>query len=60
VESLDLRATTPALLTWVRARGLVLVSMRAEPVTLTDVFTALTGRQQTAPQGSAHAEENQG
>jgi ABC-2 type transport system ATP-binding protein len=46
VESLDLRATTPALLSWVRARGLTLVSMQAEPVTLTDVFTALTRREQ--------------
>ena len=47
VDSLDLRATTPALLEWVRVRELTLVSMRAEPVTLTDVFTALTRRQQT-------------
>lgn len=49
VDSLDLRATTPALLGWVRARDLTLVSMRAEPVTLADVFTALTRRQQTLP-----------
>ena len=47
VESVDLRATTPALLAWVRTSGLALVNMRAEPVTLTDVFTALTRRQQT-------------
>ncbi len=47
VDSLDLRATTPALLEWVRAQNLTLVSMRAEPVTLTDVFTALTRRQQS-------------
>lgn len=53
VESLDLRATTPALLAWVRARGLALMSMRAEPVTLTEVFTALTLRQQPPPQGPA-------
>ena len=46
VESVDLRATTPALIAWVRARGLALVSMRAEPVTLSEVFTALTRRQQ--------------
>ena len=46
VESLDLRATTPALLAWVQGRDLGLVSMRAEPVTLTEVFTALTRRQQ--------------
>ncbi|HEV2458860.1 MAG TPA: ABC transporter ATP-binding protein [Ktedonobacterales bacterium] len=49
VESLDLRATTPALLMWVRARGLTLVSMEAEPVTLTEVFTALTRHQQPLP-----------
>jgi len=50
VESLDLRATTPALLAWARGRGFALVSMEAEPVTLTDVFTTLTRRQQTAQQ----------
>jgi ABC-2 type transport system ATP-binding protein len=44
VESLDLRASTPALLSWVRAYHLTLISMRAEPVTLTDVFTALADR----------------
>lgn len=64
VESLDLRATTPALLGWVRARGLALVSMRAEPVTLTDVFTALTRRQQsvqqTQPQGLSDSDERSG
>ena len=43
LESLDLRASTPALLGWVRARGLRLVSMRAEPVTLEDVFRTLAG-----------------
>lgn len=56
VESLDLRATTPALLAWAQAHGFALVSMRAEPVTLTDVFTALTGHQQT-PQTFAGGEE---
>jgi ABC-2 type transport system ATP-binding protein len=50
VESLDLRITTPALLTWVRTRGLTLVSMQAEPVTLSEVFTALTHRQPPASQ----------
>ncbi|HEV8192971.1 MAG TPA: ABC transporter ATP-binding protein [Ktedonobacterales bacterium] len=49
VESLDLHATTPALLSWVRTQGLTLVSMRAEPVTLTDVFMALTSRKQGEP-----------
>jgi ABC-2 type transport system ATP-binding protein len=60
VESLDLRATTPALLAWVRTRSLSLVSMQAEPVTLTDVFTALTRRQHTAPQGGEAGEEQGG
>lgn len=51
VESVDLRRSTPALLDWVRARQLALVSMRAEPVTLTDVFTALADRHvQAAPE----------
>jgi ABC-2 type transport system ATP-binding protein len=50
VESLDLRAATPALLDWLRAHQLGLVSMQAEPVTLTDVFTALAARRvETAP-----------
>jgi ABC-2 type transport system ATP-binding protein len=40
-ESTDLRATTPALLAHLRAGGLVLASMFAEPVTLDDVFAAL-------------------
>ena len=44
VESVDLRASTPALLAWVRTHLLTLISMRAEPVTLTDVFTALADR----------------
>jgi len=50
IESVDLRASTPALLGWMRAHQLPLLSMRAEPVTLTDVFTALAVRQvETAP-----------
>lgn len=57
VESLDLRATTPALLAWVRGRHLALVSMRAEPVTLTDVFVALTQSQHTQAKGPADFEE---
>lgn len=44
VESVDLRATTPALLGWLRTHHLSLVSMRAEPVTLDDVFMALAER----------------
>jgi ABC-2 type transport system ATP-binding protein len=42
-ESSDLRATTPALLAHLRAGGLALASMRAEPVTLDAVFLALAG-----------------
>jgi ABC-2 type transport system ATP-binding protein len=44
VESVDLRASTPALLDWIRRHGLSLSSMQAEPVTLTDVFAALAAR----------------
>ncbi|HEY7974875.1 MAG TPA: ABC transporter ATP-binding protein [Ktedonobacterales bacterium] len=47
VQTLDLRATTPALLASVRSHGLTLVGMKAEPVTLTDVFLTLTRRQQS-------------
>jgi heme ABC exporter ATP-binding subunit CcmA len=43
VESTDLRATTPALLARLRIAGFRLASMRAEPVTLDDVFAALAG-----------------
>lgn len=49
IESVDLRASTPALLGWVRTHGLSLASMRAEPVTLSDVFRALSDRRATAP-----------
>ncbi len=41
LESVDLRATMPALLSWVRNKGFQLVSLKAEPVTLQDVFLAL-------------------
>lgn len=41
MDSLDLRASTPALLDWLQRRELRLGSMRAEPVTLSDVFAAL-------------------
>lgn len=41
IESLDIRASMPALLTWVREQGFTLLTMQAEPVTLTDVFQAL-------------------
>jgi ABC-2 type transport system ATP-binding protein len=42
IESTDLRATTPALLAHLRASGVGLASMRAEPVTLDDVFATLS------------------
>ena len=41
IESLDIRTTIPALLAWAREQGCTLTTMRAEPVTLTDVFQAL-------------------
>jgi ABC-2 type transport system ATP-binding protein len=44
IESLEIRATLPALLTWVREQGFTLLTMHAEPVTLTDVFQALAGQ----------------
>jgi hypothetical protein len=49
VDSTDLRATTPALLGWLRVHQLALASMRAEPVTLSDVFAALAERRAQAP-----------
>jgi ABC-2 type transport system ATP-binding protein len=52
VESLDLRTTTPALLAWVREQGFLLLSMQAEPVTLTDVFQALAEPQLPVKDGS--------
>ncbi|MDE3230972.1 MAG: ABC transporter ATP-binding protein [Chloroflexota bacterium] len=60
VQSLDLRATTPAVLAWAQTHGLALVSMQAEPVTLTEVFTALTRRQRPASQGSAESADSGG
>ncbi len=51
VESLDIRATTPALLAWVRAQGFTLLTMQAEPVTLTDVFQALAAQRLQVPEG---------
>ena len=50
VESLDIRTTTPALLAWVRAQGYTLVTMQAEPVTLTDVFQALAEHRLQVPE----------
>ena len=52
LQSLDLRATTPALLAWVRAMGLDLVSMQAQPVTLTDIFSALTRPRSARPKAA--------
>ncbi|HEX8981667.1 MAG TPA: ABC transporter ATP-binding protein [Ktedonobacterales bacterium] len=43
-QSVDLRASTPALLAWIRAHRLTLGSMSAEPVTLTDVFRRVAER----------------
>jgi ABC-2 type transport system ATP-binding protein len=43
LHSLDLRTTTPALLSWVRHQGLAVITMRAQPITLGDVFLTLTG-----------------
>lgn len=48
LDSVDLRATTPALIDWLQQRDLRLVSMQAEPVTLTDVFLALNTPPDTA------------
>jgi hypothetical protein len=56
VQSTDLRATTPALVGWVRTEGLALASMQAEPVTLTDVFRTLTQRPAGEPVGAGSAE----
>jgi hypothetical protein len=61
LDSVDPRSTTPALLAWVRARQLHVLSMRAEPVTLADVFVALTGSgsasEEMAGQADATREE---
>jgi hypothetical protein len=51
VESLDIRATIPALLNWVREQGCTLTTMQAEPVTLGDVFAALAERRLQVPEG---------
>jgi len=48
LDSVDLRATTPALIAWLGQQGLRLLSMQAEPVTLTDVFLALNAPVQAA------------
>ncbi|HEY8745632.1 MAG TPA: ABC transporter ATP-binding protein [Chloroflexota bacterium] len=52
VDSVDLRATTPALLAWLQRHALRPVSMHAAPVTLTDVFFALGGVRQEDMRGS--------
>jgi ABC-2 type transport system ATP-binding protein len=51
VESLDIRATIPALLAWVREQGCILTTMRAEPVTLSDVFQALAEQRLQVTEG---------
>ena len=48
-HSTDLRATMPALVHWVRASGLALVSVQAAPVTLADVFRVLAGHAAAHP-----------
>lgn len=52
LESVDLRATTPALIAWVGQQDVRLVSMEAEPVTLTDVFLALNAPVEGVAHGS--------
>jgi hypothetical protein len=52
VESLDIRTTTPALLAWVCEQGFLVLTMQAEPVTLTDVFQALAGHRLPVLEGS--------
>jgi len=51
VESFDIRATIPALLAWARGQGCTLTTMRAEPVTLNDVFQALAERRLQIAEG---------
>jgi ABC-2 type transport system ATP-binding protein len=51
IESLDVRATIPALLAWVREQECTLMTMQAEPVTLTDVFQALAERRLQGSEG---------
>jgi ABC-2 type transport system ATP-binding protein len=38
MDSLDIRTTMPALISWVRDQGFTLLTLHAAPVTLTDVF----------------------
>ncbi len=51
LESVDLRATTPALIAWLQRRDVRLLSMAAEPVTLTDVFRTLSAPARVAAHG---------
>ncbi|HEX9038686.1 MAG TPA: ABC transporter ATP-binding protein [Ktedonobacterales bacterium] len=53
LESIDVRSSTPALFGWIRDHGLGLRSMRAEPVTLTDVFATLADHR--SPQAKANS-----
>ena len=52
LESVDLRTTTPPLMDWLRRQDLRLVSMQADPVTLTDVFLAVNAPVHRAAHGS--------
>lgn len=51
VESLDIRTTIPALLAWAREQGCTLTTMRAEPLSLTDVFQALAEQRLQVTEG---------
>lgn len=51
LDSVDLRATTPALIAWLQQQNMRLMTMQAEPVTLTDVFLALNPAEQGATGG---------
>jgi ABC-2 type transport system ATP-binding protein len=52
IDSLDLRATTPALLAWLQGHALRPVSVQADPVTLSDVFFALGAMRREQADGS--------
>jgi len=52
LDSVDLCATTPALIAWLRQQHVRLRSMQAEPVTLADVFLALNAPARAASHGT--------
>ncbi len=57
IASGDVRATTPALLSWVRAHGLRLRAVQTRPVTLEDVFLSMTESTTASTTGAARAVE---